>query len=92
MKFGAKTFLIVQDVKTAEGGYHLIDQARLTETAVRYLKSFIADYEDAELVSDILGKSAIEIEDDAEIEKLRALVDDLKQDRIELIADVEKLR
>ena len=62
----------------------MVDLDRVTETATKYLKAFIEEYSDEEFIQDVVGRSMHDMDEDPEIEKLKALVTDLRQDRIEL--------
>ena len=75
--------------QTDEQTFHLVDTAKVTETALNYLKAFVDDYDDDQFIEDAIGQSAIELEQEPEIEKLKALVTDLRQDRIELQAELD---
>ena len=90
MNFAGKRFMLVQDVSETE--YYLVDLERVTETATKYLQAFIEDYDDDEWVHEAVGKSAHELDEGPEVEKLKALVTDLRQDRIELQAELEQFR
>ena len=90
VKFEDKHFLLVKEVNNQT--YHLVDQERITETAAKYLKSFIEDYDDDEFIQDAIGQSVHDIDDEPEIEKLKALVSDLRQDRNELQVELEQFR
>ena len=50
LKFGEKSFLLVQDVSEPESTFYLVDEARVTETAVKYLKAFVEDYDNEEFI------------------------------------------
>lgn len=88
--FAEKHFILVQDVSETE--FYLVDLDRVTETATKYLKAFIEEYDDDEFIKDVVGENAHDLDDDPEIEKLKALVTDLRQDRIELQAELEQFR
>ena len=53
VSFGGKHFLLVQDV--CEDKFYLVDTDRVTETATKYLKAFIEDYDDDEFIQDVIG-------------------------------------
>jgi len=53
VSFGEKRFMLVQDV--SESTFYLVDLDRVTETATKYLKAFIEDYDDDEWVHDAVG-------------------------------------
>ena len=82
IQFAEKQFILVQDV--SESNFYLVDLDRVTETATKYLKAFIEEYSDEEFIQDVVGRSMHDMDEDPEIEKLKALVTDLRQDRIEL--------
>ena len=90
--FNEKQFLLVQDVSEENPQYYLVELDRVTETAAKYLKAFVEDYDDDEFIQDVIGQSVHDLEDEPEIEKLKALVTDLRQDRIELQAELEQFR
>ena len=48
VSFKGRNFLLIQDV--SEDQYYLVDQSRVTETAAKYLKAFVEDYDDDEFV------------------------------------------
>ena len=87
INFADKQFILVQDV--SEDSYYLVDLDRVTETATKYLKAFIEEYSDDEFIQDVVGRSVVDMDDDPEVEKLKALVTDLRQDRIELQTELE---
>lgn len=82
----------MQDVSEENPQYYLVELDRVTETAAKYLKAFVEDYDDDEFIQDVIGQSVHDLEDEPEIEKLKALVTDLRQDRIELQAELEQFR
>lgn len=90
INFADKQFILVQDV--SEDSYYLVDLDRVTETATKYLKAFIEEYSDDEFIQDVVGRSVVDMDDDPEVEKLKALVTDLRQDRIELQTELEQFR
>lgn len=90
IQFADKQFMLVQDV--SESKFYLVDTEELTETAVKYLKAHVEEYSDEEFIQDVVGRSVQDMDEDPEIEKLKALVTDLRQDRIELQAELEQFR
>ena len=48
------------------------------------MKAFVEDYDDEDFVQDAIGQDVTEMDEEPEIEKLKALITDLRQDRIEL--------
>lgn len=44
----------MQDV-SKEANFYLVDLERVTETAAKYLKSFVDDYDDDEFIQDVIG-------------------------------------
>ena len=68
--------MLVQDV--SESKFYLVDTENLTETAVKYLKAHIEEYSDEEFIQDVVGRSVHDMDEDPEIEKLKALVTDLR--------------
>ena len=91
VSFEGKQFLLVQDT-SEEAKFYLVDLERVTETAAKYLKAFVDDYDDDEFIQDVIGQSVHDIEEEPEVEKLKMLVTDLRQDRIELQAEIEQFR
>ena len=79
----------MQDVSVDEPKFYLVDLDRVTETATKYLKAFIEEYSDEDFIQDVVGRSVHDMEDDPEIEKLKALVTDLRRDRIEIQDELE---
>ena len=57
-----------------------------------YLRAFVEDYSDEEFVQDMLNQDEAAIEQDQEIVKLKALVSDLRQDRLEKVGELEQFR
>lgn len=90
ISFAGKHFILVQDVSESE--YYLVDLDRVTETATKYLKAFIEECDDDEFIQDVIGQSSIDMDQEPEIEKLKALVTDLRNDRCELQAEIEQFR
>ena len=84
--------MLVQDVSVDEPKFYLVDMDRVTETATKYLKAFIEEYSDEDFIQDVVGRSVHDMEDDPEIEKLKALVTDLRRDRIEIQDELEQFR
>lgn len=82
----------MQDVSEDNPQYYLVELDRVTETAAKYLKAFVEDYDDDEFIQDVISQSVHDLEDEPEVEKLKALVTDLRQDRIELQAELEQFR
>ena len=48
--FNEKQFLLVQDVSEDNPQYYLVELDRVTETAAKYLKAFVEDYDDDEFI------------------------------------------
>lgn len=48
------------------------------------MKAFIEEYDDDEFIQDVIGDSANDMDEEPEVKNLKALVTDLRQDRIEL--------
>ena len=93
VQFGDKKFMLVHTLKAEpEQQYFMVDEERLTATAVKYLQAFIEDYSDDEFTADAVSKGIIQLDDDPQIEKLRALVRDLRQECVELAAELTQFR
>ena len=67
----------------------MVDETTVSETVLMYLRAFVEDYSDEEFVQDMLCQDEATIEQDQDIVKLKALVSDLKQDRLERIGELE---
>jgi len=52
----------------------------------------VEDYSDEEFVQDIIGHDEATLEQEGEIVKLKALITDLKQDRVERVGELEQFR
>jgi len=52
----------------------------------------VEDYSDEEFAQDVLEADEASLEQDTEIVQLKALVSDLKQDRIERVGELEQFR
>lgn len=82
----------MRPLEDGSDAFYVVEAAQLTETALRYLKAFVEDCTDEEFAMEVVGKSPHELEEDDEIRKLKALVNDLRQDRVELQSELEKFR
>ena len=69
-----------------------MDEASLSATVLNYIKAFETDYSDDEFVHDVINKDEYAIEQDQEVQNLKALVAELKQDRVERINELEQFR
>ena len=45
---------------------------------MKYLKAHIEEYSDEEFIQDVVGRSVHDMDEDPEVEKLKALVTDLR--------------
>lgn len=87
ISFADRKFLLVQDINN--DSFYLVDLDKVTETAAKYLKAFIEEYDDDEFIQDVIGENSNDMDEEPEIKNLKALVTDLRQDRIELQAELE---
>jgi len=82
IEFSGKVFVLIEE-KTKDpeeqGEFFVVDREAITEEAFRYLKSFV-ESSDSLLHEDI---SAADDESE-EVQNLKALISDLRQDRIQL--------
>lgn len=80
VQFAGKVFLLIEEKKKdpeEQGEFFVVDREAITDEAFRYLKSFVES-------SDSLLHEDISAADDQteEIQNLKALIGDLRQDRI----------
>ena len=86
IEFEGKTFLLVE----SQDQFFVVEKSQLSEQALRYLQSYVEQQDSLEHVKE--NTEQLIEEKHPKIEKLKALVADLRQDRVQLQQELQQFR
>ena len=66
----------------------MVDEAKLQPTVVKYLHAYVEEYSDQEFAGEVISKDLDQMEKDPEVEKIKALLQDLRKECVELAAEL----
>ena len=85
---GRKFMLVQTALKEPDQQFFLVDEAKLQPTVLKYLHAYVEEYSDQEFAGEVISKDLDQMDKDPEVEKLKALLQDLRKECVELAAEL----
>ena len=85
---GRKFMLVQTTLKEPDQQFFLVDEAKLQPTVLKYLHAYVEEYSDQEFAGEVISKDLDQMDKDPEVEKLKALLQDLRKECVELAAEL----